>query len=86
MKMTITLNTMIHTPAFGNKPAWTGTLEEALFPPRAQEITPEYRRADEVMDIRSHGDDCESVEEAVALIWESDIPYIFDNPHARIVK
>ena len=84
--MTITLNTTIHTPAFGNKPAWTGTLMEALFPLRAQEPTPEYRRADEVVGARSHGDDCESVDEAVALIQESDIPYIFDNPHAHVVK
>ena len=84
--MEITLNTTIHTPAFDNKPAWTGTLEEALFPPRAQEVTPEFRRADEVVGTRSHGDDCESVEEAVALIQETDIPYIFDNPHAHVVK
>lgn len=80
--MTIT----IHTPAFGNKPAWTGTLMEAFFPPHAQEPTPEFRRAYEVVDARSHGDDCESVEEALALILESDIPYIFDNPHAHVVK
>ena len=84
--MTITFNTTIHTPAFDNKPAWTGTLEEALFPPRAQEVTPEFRRADAVVATRSHGDDCESVEEAVALIQETDIPYIFDNPHAHVVK
>lgn len=80
--MTITFDTMIHTPAFGNKPAWTGTLMEALFPPRAEGISPEFRRADAVVD----GNDCESVEEAVALIQESDIPYIFDNPHAHVVK
>lgn len=84
--MTITFNTTIHTPAFDNKPAWTGTLGEALFPPRAQEPTPEYRRADKVVGTRSHGEDCESVGDAVALILESDIPYIFDNPHAHIVK
>lgn len=80
--MALAPETVVHIPAFDTRPAWTGTL--AGFPWWREFDTPEFYRLYVLMDENGYDEVRDDIETGLALLTEADLPFIFDNPHARL--